>query len=98
MDGENFNHDKIRRISIDKFYELATGDEHAYKKICEWLPIVIFSLNKEKSLNDTSEIILEELKEIDKNFIDSVYKLSYPTYSGFDNLDIKLQQHLPNDI
>ncbi|MGK8527433.1 Eco47II family restriction endonuclease [Staphylococcus epidermidis] len=97
VDGKNYNHEKIRRISIDKFYELATGDKHAFKKICEWLPIVIYSLNQEKNIDNASENILEELRnEYDGKFIDSIFKLSYPTYMGFDDLNIRFYDLIPD--
>ncbi|MCP1286271.1 Eco47II family restriction endonuclease [Mammaliicoccus sciuri] len=96
VDGKNYSHDKIRRISIDKFYELVTGDKYAFKKICEWLPIVIYILNKEKNINNTTNDILSELQEIDSNFIDSIFKISYPTYIGFDNLNIRFKEQIPD--
>ncbi|WP_180548898.1 Eco47II family restriction endonuclease [Staphylococcus haemolyticus] len=96
VDGKNYDHNKIRRISIDKFYELVTGDSLAFKKICEWLPIVIHVLNKEKQIEDATDNILEELKQIDDDFIDSIFKLSYPTYTGFDNINIRFKEFLPS--
>ncbi|UXR83178.1 Eco47II family restriction endonuclease [Staphylococcus sp. IVB6214] len=96
VDGTNYSHDKIRRISIDKFYALATGDDLAFKKICEWLPIVIHSLNSEKNVESTTMNIIKELEIIDKSFIEAIYKLSYPTYEGFSNLNIRFKELLPD--
>ena len=98
VDGKNYDHNKIRRISIDKFYELATGDEFAFKKICEWLPIVIHVLNKEKVTEDATENILKELEKIDNSFIDALFKISYPTYNGFNDLNIRYKEELPDNI
>lgn len=98
VDGKNYDHDKIRRISIDKFYEIATGDEFAFKKICEWLPIVIHTLNKEKNIENATENILKELKQIDNSFIDALFKISYPTYYGFNDLNIRFKELLPDNI
>ncbi len=41
LDGSLCSHKNIRRVSIDKFYELVTGDRIAFKKLCEKLPLVI---------------------------------------------------------
>lgn len=41
LEGESRSHEKIRRISIDKFYELLTNDPLAFKKLMVWLPITI---------------------------------------------------------
>ncbi|MBC1457313.1 Eco47II family restriction endonuclease [Listeria newyorkensis] len=89
LDGENYDHDKIRRVSIDKFYELATGDSNAFQKICSWLPIVI-KIIKERITSDTAENkIIQELNQISDSFMNSLYLLSFESYIGFDNLEFK---------
>lgn len=96
VDGKTYNHDKIRRISIDQFYKLITGQNDAFKKICEWLPIVIVALNVEKQTQNNTNSIVEELKAVDNNFIDSIFKLTYPSYLDFTSLDIKMSEFIPN--
>jgi len=95
VDGKVYNHEKIRRISIDQFYNLVTGQENSFKKICEWLPIVILALNIEIAREDNTEKIISELEQIDRNFLDSIFKITYPTYLSFENLDIKMSEHIP---
>jgi len=41
LDGVPRKHEFIRRVSIDNFYEIVTGEEYAFKKLCEALPIVL---------------------------------------------------------
>jgi len=41
LDGEQISNRNIRRISIDKFYEIVTGNSLAFKELCEVLPEVI---------------------------------------------------------
>lgn len=94
VNGKNFDHDRIRRISIDKFYGLVTQDEYGFRKICEWLPAVIVALNQEKERKSNTESIIQEIQEVDKDFIDAIFKISYPSYQGFDNLDIKYKEYL----
>ena len=95
VDGKNYDHNKIRRISIDKFYELATGDSLAFKN----LRMVTHSntcFEQRKQVEDATDNILEELKQIDNDFIDSIFKLSYPTYNGFENINIRFKEFLPS--
>jgi len=37
----NFSNERIRFISIDKFYEMVFGDEKAFKRLCDVLPQII---------------------------------------------------------
>jgi hypothetical protein len=41
IDNKACTHNKIRRMSMDKFYELVFGDKFAYYKLCKALPSVI---------------------------------------------------------
>ena len=34
LDGENMENDRIRRVSMDKFYEAVTGEKEAFYKMC----------------------------------------------------------------
>lgn len=76
--------ESLRRISIDKFYEIVTGDKEAFKKLCFQLPITIKKiLQKEKELNIEKDKVLEELRLIDDDILVSLYKLAFSTYEGF---------------
>ncbi|MCE6061629.1 Eco47II family restriction endonuclease [Mycoplasmopsis agalactiae] len=76
---------KIRRISIDKFYEIVTGEKDAFKNLCFQLPITI-----EKIVNNNSyyklekDSVLEELLSLDKDLLLALYKLAFEAYNGFD--------------
>lgn len=41
VDGKSHEHKKIRRMSIDKFYGLVFGDDEAFFKLCQKLPLII---------------------------------------------------------
>ena len=41
VDGQQKKHRRIRRVSMDKFYELVTGQENAFFDMCMILPGVI---------------------------------------------------------
>ncbi len=50
VDGKSVSHKKIRRVSLDQFYALVTGQEDAFYKMCMVLPKVI-----EKVVNEGGE-------------------------------------------
>lgn len=79
--------ERLRRISIDKFYEIVTGDKEAFKKLCIQLPITIEKLIKnDKTLQVEKDTVFEELQILDDNILVSLFKLAFSTYEGFENL------------
>ncbi len=88
LDNEQISDERIRRVSIDKFYEIVTGEQQAFKNLCEKLPIVIddviASINDEIMQNS----VFAELQKISPNILKSLYLLSFSKYEGFDNFDI----------
>jgi len=88
LDGEPISHDKIRRVSIDKFYEIVTGEKEAFKQLVETLPKVMDDVLEEIKQNGIVNTVFEELKCIDENILKSLYLLSFQKYEGFDSIDI----------
>ena len=93
VDKKKVGHRLIRRVSIDQFYALVTGEEDAFYQVCMMLPTVI-----EKAVKDFEETIvphdtvIEEIKELaDKQEVESkemaiamaVYMLGFGNYMGF---------------
>ena len=77
--------EKLRRISIDKFYHIVTGEKDAFKKICIQLPITIKNLIKNnKDLQVEEDTVFEELKNINEDTLLALYKLAFSTYEGFN--------------
>ncbi|WP_406616185.1 Eco47II family restriction endonuclease [Mycoplasmopsis hyopharyngis] len=75
----------LRRISIDKFYEIVTNDKYAFKKLCEQLPITISKIiSRNKLLHIEQDSVFQELKSIDQNILLALYKIAFKTYEGFD--------------
>lgn len=89
LDGESHSHNHIRRISIDKFYELATGIPAAFRQLCEVLPKVINDVILELDKGKIKNTVFAELEEISPNLIKSLYLLSFKKYEGFDQLKIR---------
>ncbi|MDQ6962642.1 MAG: Eco47II family restriction endonuclease [Mariprofundaceae bacterium] len=88
LDGTPVSNEKIRRVSIDKFYALVTGEKTAFKKLCEQLPRVIEDILNDIDLDDRSNTVFTELKEISPNLLKSLYLLSFEKYEGFDNFNV----------
>lgn len=94
VDGKRVGHKLIRRVSIDQFYALVTGEEDAFYKMCMVLPSVI---KKVVSEGDGSIIphdtVIDELKVLatqqdieseDLSIAMAAYILGFSTYKGFN--------------
>ena len=77
--------ERIRRISIDRFYHMVTGEEDAFKKICDILPekidIVLQEMSNEEGNKDN--LVLAQLREINPDIIKSMFFLAFNDYEGF---------------
>jgi len=88
VDGSSVSNEKIRRVSIDKFYELVTGDRTAFKRLCEKLPTIISDVIDNYPVETESNSVIRELKEIDSNLLKSIYLHSFRRYEGFDEFHV----------
>jgi len=77
---------QIRRVSIDKFYEIVTGEKDAFKKLCSVMPIVIKDVVDTIQAKDRSNTVFKELNEISDDLLTSIYLLSFKHYEGFKDL------------
>ena len=93
VDGKNVSHKKIRRVSLDQFYALVTGQDDAFYKMCMALPKVVEKVVKESGdVKVPHDTVLDELKRVAEH-IDAeneniamalaVYLLGFSTYNGF---------------
>lgn len=80
--------ERIRRVSIDKFYEIVTGEKEAFKQLVEVLPKVMDDVLTEIQQNSIESTVFEELKNLDENILKSLYLLSFKKYEGFSSLNI----------
>lgn len=93
VDGKNVQHRLIRRVSMDQFYAILTGDNEAFYKMCMALPGVINSVvNEEDSVEVPNDTVIDELRNVASLYTDqteelsmamAVYMLGFNTYSGF---------------
>ena len=89
LDGVSTSHENIRRVSIDKFYEIVTGEKEAFKQLVEILPIVMDDVLENIQQQGIENTVFEELQEVDKNMLKSLYLLSFKKYEGFDSLNMQ---------
>ena len=87
LDGENMENDRIRRVSMDKFYEIVTGDKEAFYKMCMILPELIEEIiNENKELQVGSDTVVNELTEKNPDLLKALYLLAFKEYGGFDKI------------
>ena len=64
VDGKNVQHRLIRRVSMDQFYAILTGEEDAFYKMCMALPEVINSVvNEEGGVEVPHDTVIDELRK-----------------------------------
>lgn len=96
VDGQKVSHNRIRRVSIDKFYEIITGQRDAFYQICRVLPEMVDEvINEGNELSVPEDKVYQKIKEIADGFegtdqnmgmILSMYMLGFSTYNGFDDI------------
>jgi hypothetical protein len=84
IDKQTKSHPQIRRVSIDKFYEIVTSDANAFMKLCKVLPVVIDDILESQHEEIIQNTVFEELNQISPNILKSLYLLSFSKYNGFD--------------
>lgn len=82
LDGKKFSHDRIRRVSIDKFYELVFNDDLAFFKLCKALPTILDDVISDDQSIRLVNTVYDELGTED--FTKNLYLLAFSTYEGFD--------------
>ncbi|MCM1169338.1 MAG: Eco47II family restriction endonuclease [Bacteroides sp.] len=86
LDGQHRSHKKIRRMSMDKFYELVFGVPDAFYRLCVALPSIIEDVVSEHKEFTLKNSVYKELSRKHSDILTSLYLLAFSTYEGFDNL------------
>lgn len=80
---QHYSHERIRRVSIDKFYEIVFKDKTAFCKLCRALPDILDDVTSNDASARLENTVYEELDKTD--FYKSLYLLAFKSYEGFDN-------------
>lgn len=83
LDKRKCSHNKIRRISMDKFYTLVFGVPDAFYNLCRILPDVIDDVLTEHPGLALSNTVFDELVEEHADVLAALYRLAFSTYDGF---------------
>lgn len=93
VDGQRVGHRLIRRVSMDQFYALVTGQNDAFYQMCMVLPQKIQEVvATADSTLIPEDSVMRELKAIaaknslaneDLSIAMAIYMLGFPSYNGF---------------
>ena len=87
LDRQKQKHKLIRRVSIDEFYKIVTGEEDSCYKMCMALPAAIKEILEEAdTLKVPKDTVFDELKDrtVENSFEIALFMLGFKTYSGFN--------------
>lgn len=93
VDNKKVSHRRIRRVSLDQFYALITGEEDAFYQVCMALPTIIDEvIATGTNIKAPKDTVIEELRNIASNaevssdevsMAMAIYLLGFNTYMGF---------------
>jgi hypothetical protein len=86
IDKKPCSHKRIRRMSMDKFYELVFGDAKAFYRLCMALPAIIEDILADDGTLSLRNTVYDELRKENSDLMKALYLLAFSTYEGFDNL------------
>ena len=85
VDKNKVYDERIRRVSIDKFYEIVTDTKDAFMLLCKQLPVTInYFLDNTNIIRKEKDTVIEELSKINPNLVKALYLIAFKTYNGFD--------------
>ncbi|MDO6737486.1 Eco47II family restriction endonuclease [Wenyingzhuangia sp. 2_MG-2023] len=91
INGKEYSHSRVYKISGDQFYKLLTGRNNALFELYQVLPIAIDDyLSKQKNQKSKNNSALEEITQgshkSKRTILDEITFENYPYYLGFDKL------------
>ncbi len=93
VDKQKVSHKLIRRVSIDEFYALVTGEEDAFYQMCMVLPDAIKkAVDTLEDIKVPKDTVYDEIRKsidsIDGNNVMALafYMLGFSSYKGFDTM------------
>lgn len=92
INGKEYSHSRVFRISGDQFYALLTGNSDALFQLYKALPVAIqdylasAKVGEELLENSTLSEIKAEIGSSERSILTQITAENYPYYSGFDKL------------
>ena len=92
INGKEYSHSRVFKISGDRFYALLSGNENAFYELYKALPIAIEDFmktiedNQNKSMNSALAEIKNETKHSERSILDQITFENYNYYLGFTKL------------
>ena len=92
INGKEYSHSRVYKISGDQFYALLSGQEDAMFKLYKALPVAINDYlnstdrNEEIAKNSALDEIKSEIKTSKRNILDQITFENFSYYLGFDKL------------
>ncbi len=92
INGKEYSHSRVYKISGDQFYALLTGKEDAFYKLYKVLPLAISDflkgngIDKKGSGNSALAEIKKESIKTNRTVFDQISFENYSYYLGFDKL------------
>lgn len=92
INGKEYSHSRVYKISGDQFYALLSGKENAFFQLYRNLPIAVKeylnSVEKNESVKENSALdeIKKETKTSKRTILDQITFENYSYYLGFDKL------------
>lgn len=88
----SYNHPRVYKVSGDKFYEIVTGDPHAFAKLCEAIPRAIDDFLTQNSITlkpDNSKIFNDIHAKATKNGVDIIKQMFNDNFKNYNGFPIK---------
>lgn len=85
INDHDYAHERIRRVSMDKFYGIVFGDATAFARLCATLPTILDDVIQTTEKSEGNNTVFDGLREISPDVLKSLYLLAFKTYDGFEN-------------
>lgn len=92
INGKEYSHSRVFKISGDQFYALLSGEDDAFFQLYKSLPVAINDFLKQQNSveldkeNSAFQEILMKSKESNRTILDQITFENYPYYFGFEDL------------
>ncbi|AYJ78193.1 Eco47II family restriction endonuclease [Aliarcobacter cryaerophilus] len=77
--------ERIRRVSIDLFYQIVTNEANSFYNLVHVLPLVIEDVIEEIGTLSINNTVIEELSGYGQNTFNSLNSFAFGSYNGFNN-------------